>query len=63
MRLILAQLGGVPNVMYQEGQNAPVTLKLSARFAKITGGQRYTALFGYDLRLKFGLPFYRRPSC
>lgn len=37
MRAILQELGGVPNVLYQEGQTAPVTFALSNRFAEVTG--------------------------
>lgn len=35
VRKILAELGGVPNVLYQEGQSAPVTLVLGTRFAEV----------------------------
>ncbi|KAJ9111090.1 hypothetical protein QFC19_001288 [Naganishia cerealis] len=35
MRGILKELDGVPNVLYQEGQSAPVTFALSNRFAKV----------------------------
>lgn len=37
MRAILQELGGVPNVLYQEGQTAPVTFALSNRFAQVMG--------------------------
>lgn len=37
MRAILQELGGVPNVLYQEGQTAPVTFALSNRFAEVNG--------------------------
>ena len=37
MRGLLQELGGVPNVLYQEGQTAPVTFALSNRFAQVMG--------------------------
>lgn len=36
VRKILEDLGGVPSVLYQEGQSAPVSLVLGTRFANVT---------------------------
>lgn len=44
LRGILAELGGVPNVLYQEGQTAPVTFNLTNRFAKVSSKHKRITL-------------------
>jgi hypothetical protein len=44
LRSVLDELEGVPNVAYQEGSTAPVTLVLTNRFADVRGASPTAAL-------------------
>jgi hypothetical protein len=45
LRPILEELGGVPNVLYQEGQTAPVTFSLTNRFSAVSSELQDRTLF------------------